>query len=106
MRVSPLRISRPLLFAMEKAQLLLTDMNAMSCCFFICVSKVKILYGGTELYDDEVRQTIHIDMKLAVISGASVAALVYVLTSFSGKVWPNFNYSTVHLRFFLSFGKI
>lgn len=93
---------------MEKAQLLITDMNAMSCWFFffICVSKVKILYGGTELCDDEVRQTFHIDMKQAVISGASVAALVHVFTSVSGKVWPNCYYSTVHLSFFLPFGKI
>lgn len=66
---------------------------------FICVSQVKVLYGGTELFDDEVRQTFHNDMKLAVISGACIAALVYVLTSFSGKVWPDCCYSAVHLRF-------
>lgn len=66
---------------------------------------MKILYGGTELCDDEVRQTFHIDMKLAVISGASVAALVHVFTSVSGIVWPNFYYSTVHLSFFSPFWK-
>lgn len=53
---------------------------------FICISQVKVLYGGTELFDDEVRQTFHNDMKLAVISGACITVLVYVLTSFSGKV--------------------
>lgn len=68
--------------------------------FFLCVSQVKVLYGGTELFDDEVRQTFHNDMKLAGISGACITALVYVLTSFSGKVWPDCYYSAVHLRFF------
>lgn len=43
-----------------------------------------MLYGGTELFDDEVRQTFHNDMMLAVISGGCITALVYVLTSFSG----------------------
>ncbi|XP_047447111.1 protein dispatched homolog 3 [Mugil cephalus] len=46
-------------------------------------SQVKVLYGGTELFDDEVRHTFHNDMMLAVISGACITALVFVLTSFS-----------------------
>uniref|UniRef100_A0A3Q1I8V3 SSD domain-containing protein n=1 Tax=Anabas testudineus TaxID=64144 RepID=A0A3Q1I8V3_ANATE len=46
-------------------------------------SQVKVLYGGTELFDDEVRHTFHNDMMLAVISGACITLLVYVLTSFS-----------------------
>ncbi|KAJ3603849.1 hypothetical protein NHX12_028590 [Muraenolepis orangiensis] len=46
-------------------------------------SQVKVLYGGTELFDDEVRHTFHSDMRLAVVSGACIAALVFVLTSFS-----------------------
>lgn len=77
--------------------------------FLICVSQVKVLYGGTELFDDEVRQTFHSDMKLAVISGACITALVYVLTSFSGKVWPDCYCSAVHFfynlqpRFYWSF---
>ncbi|XP_044053899.1 protein dispatched homolog 3 [Siniperca chuatsi] len=45
--------------------------------------QVKVLYGGTELFDDEVRHTFHNDMMLAVISGACITVLVYVLTSFS-----------------------
>ena len=45
-----------------------------------------MLYGGTELFDDEVRHTFHNDMMLAVISGACITVLVYVLTSFSGTV--------------------
>lgn len=51
-------------------------------------SHVKVLYGGTELFDDEVRRTFHNDMMLAVISGVCITVLVYVLTSFSGTVLP------------------
>ncbi|KAF5892339.1 protein dispatched 3-like, partial [Clarias magur] len=46
-------------------------------------SKVKVLYGGTELFDDEVRRTFHSDMLLALFSGTCIALLVYILTSFS-----------------------
>uniref|UniRef100_A0A8C5FR02 Dispatched RND transporter family member 3 n=1 Tax=Gadus morhua TaxID=8049 RepID=A0A8C5FR02_GADMO len=46
-------------------------------------SEVKVLFGGTELFDDEVRTTFHNDMRLALISGVCIAALVFVLTSFS-----------------------
>lgn len=52
----------------------------------LCLSQVKVLYGGTELFDDEVRHTFHNDMMLAVISGVCITVLVYVLTSFSGTV--------------------
>ncbi|XP_061762057.1 protein dispatched homolog 3 [Nerophis ophidion] len=46
-------------------------------------SQVKVLYGGTELFDHEVRHTFRNDMMLAVISGACIMVLVYILTSFS-----------------------
>lgn len=46
---------------------------------------MKVLYGGTELFDDEVRKTFHSDMLLALFSGGCITVLVYVLTSFSGK---------------------
>ncbi|KAL4623065.1 hypothetical protein GN956_G19313 [Arapaima gigas] len=46
-------------------------------------SQVKVLYGGTELFDDEVRRTFRSDMLLALISGGCIAVLVYILTSFS-----------------------
>ncbi|XP_037537034.1 protein dispatched homolog 3 [Nematolebias whitei] len=46
-------------------------------------SQVKVLYGGTELFDDEVRHTFYNDMMLAVFSGACITLLVYILTSFS-----------------------
>lgn len=49
-------------------------------------SQVKVLYGGTELFDDEVGQTFHNDMMLAIISGVCITVLVCILTSFSGKV--------------------
>ncbi|XP_053726240.1 protein dispatched homolog 3 isoform X1 [Synchiropus splendidus] len=45
--------------------------------------QVKVLYGGTELFDDEVRHTFHNDVMLAFISGVCIALLVFVLTSFS-----------------------
>uniref|UniRef100_A0A3B4AC43 SSD domain-containing protein n=1 Tax=Periophthalmus magnuspinnatus TaxID=409849 RepID=A0A3B4AC43_9GOBI len=48
-----------------------------------CLSQVKVLYGGTELFDNEVRHTFNNDMMLAVISGVCITVLVYVLTSFS-----------------------
>uniref|UniRef100_A0A8C7GID8 Dispatched RND transporter family member 3 n=1 Tax=Oncorhynchus kisutch TaxID=8019 RepID=A0A8C7GID8_ONCKI len=46
-------------------------------------SQVKVLYGGTELFDNEVRRTFHRDMLLALISGGCITLLVYFLTSFS-----------------------
>ncbi|XP_041856524.1 protein dispatched homolog 3 [Melanotaenia boesemani] len=46
-------------------------------------SQVKVLYGGTELFDNEVRKTFYNDMMLAVISGACITVLVFILTSFS-----------------------
>ncbi|KAM6954437.1 protein dispatched homolog 3 [Aplochiton taeniatus] len=46
-------------------------------------NQVRVLYGGTELFDDEVRRTFDSDMTLAVVSGVCITALVYVLTSFS-----------------------
>lgn len=49
-----------------------------------------MLYGGTELFDDEVRHTFHSDMMLAVVSGVCITVLVYVLTSFSGTISPYF----------------
>lgn len=63
---------------------------------FLCPSQVKVLYGGTELFDDEVRHIFHNDMMLAIISGGCITVLVYVLTSFSGTVWPA-SYTTVFI---------
>ena len=53
-------------------------------------SKVQVLYGGTDLFDYEVRRTFNNDMLLAFISSSCIAALVYILTSCSGMVlqWP------------------
>lgn len=51
-------------------------------------SKVQVLYGGTDLFDYEVRRTFNNDMLLAFISSSCIAALVYVLTSCSGTVSP------------------
>ncbi|XP_040182256.1 protein dispatched homolog 3 [Rana temporaria] len=46
-------------------------------------SKVQVLYGGTDLFDYEVRTTFNNDMLLAFISTGCIAVLVYILTSFS-----------------------
>ncbi|XP_053307790.1 protein dispatched homolog 3 [Spea bombifrons] len=46
-------------------------------------SKVQVLYGGTDLFDYEVRTTFNNDMMLALISSSCIAVLVYVLTSWS-----------------------
>uniref|UniRef100_H3AV32 Dispatched RND transporter family member 3 n=2 Tax=Latimeria chalumnae TaxID=7897 RepID=H3AV32_LATCH len=46
-------------------------------------SKVQVLYGGTDLFDYEVRRTFYNDMLLAFISSGCIAVLVYTLTSFS-----------------------
>lgn len=48
-------------------------------------SKVQVLYGGTDLFDYEVRRTFNNDMLLAFISSSCIAALVYILTSCSGR---------------------
>lgn len=48
-------------------------------------SKVQVLYGGTDLFDYEVRKTFNNDMLLAFISSSCIAVLVYILTSCSGK---------------------
>uniref|UniRef100_A0A4W3GM28 Dispatched RND transporter family member 3 n=1 Tax=Callorhinchus milii TaxID=7868 RepID=A0A4W3GM28_CALMI len=45
--------------------------------------EVKVLYGGTDLFDYEVRRTFNNDMLLASISSGCIAVVVYVLTSFS-----------------------
>ncbi|XP_077167820.1 protein dispatched homolog 3 isoform X2 [Paroedura picta] len=46
-------------------------------------SKVQVLYGGTDLFDYEVRKTFNNDMMLAFISSSCIAVLVYVLASCS-----------------------
>ncbi|XP_014465851.2 protein dispatched homolog 3 isoform X1 [Alligator mississippiensis] len=46
-------------------------------------SKVQVLYGGTDLFDYEVRKTFNNDMLLAFISSSCIAVLVYILTSCS-----------------------
>lgn len=51
-------------------------------------SKVQVLYGGTDLFDYEVRRTFNNDMLLAFISSSCIAALVYILTSCSGTASP------------------
>lgn len=60
-------------------------------------SKVQVLYGGTDLFDYEVRRTFNNDMLLAFISSSCIAALVYILTSCSGTASPK-DHVSQHLR--------
>ncbi|XP_066493773.1 protein dispatched homolog 3 [Tiliqua scincoides] len=46
-------------------------------------SKVQVLYGGTDLFDYEVRKTFNNDMLLAFVSSSCIAVLVYILASCS-----------------------
>ncbi|KAK9391923.1 patched domain-containing protein 2 [Crotalus adamanteus] len=46
-------------------------------------SKVQVLYGGTDLFDYEVRKIFKNDMLLAFISSSCIAVLVYLLASCS-----------------------
>ncbi|XP_026571598.1 protein dispatched homolog 3 [Pseudonaja textilis] len=46
-------------------------------------SKVEVLYGGTDLFDYEVRKIFKNDMLLAFISSSCIAVLVYLLASCS-----------------------
>ncbi|XP_033641919.1 protein dispatched homolog 3-like isoform X2 [Asterias rubens] len=47
--------------------------------------KVRVLYGGTQLFDYEVSQTISHDLSLAIPTGVAIFLLLFILTSFS--VW-------------------
>lgn len=60
-----------------------------SLCVLLSPSKVQVLYGGTDLFDYEVRRTFNNDMLLAFISSSCIAALVYILTSCSGRAALN-----------------
>lgn len=76
----------------------LLDYPSLSSLVFdsLPLSKVKVLYGGTELFDDEVRKTFHSDMLLALFSGGCITVLVYVLTSFSGKTPTKHSIKQIH----------
>lgn len=59
-------------------------------------SKVQVLYGGTDLFDYEVRRTFNNDMLLAFISSSCIAVLVYILTSCSGRLESQLPYSNTN----------
>ena len=44
---------------------------------------MKVLYGGTQLYDFEVETTLSSDLKLALLTLVLIVILVFILTSFS-----------------------
>ena len=51
-------------------------------------SKVKILYGGNEIFDYEVNHAFWNDVKLALFSLAAIVIFMLILTSFS--LWLTF----------------
>ena len=59
-----------------------------SCVYhttLLVFSKVKVLYGGNEVFDYQVESVFWGDVQLAVFSLVAVAVLMYILTSFS--IW-------------------
>ncbi|XP_033097772.1 protein dispatched homolog 3-like isoform X2 [Anneissia japonica] len=46
-------------------------------------SKVKVLYGGTEIFDYEVQSTLHHDLRLSIITLVLIVVVLLILTSFS-----------------------
>jgi len=57
-----------------------------SCLLFY--SKVRVLYGGNDIFDYEVSRAFWHDIRLAIISVATIVVLMLVLTSFS--IWLTF----------------
>ena len=51
-------------------------------------SKVRVLYGGNDVFDYEVSSAFWHDIQLAVISVVTIIVLMLVLTSFS--IWLTF----------------
>lgn len=65
-------------------------------------SKVKVLYGGTDIYDYEVHEVYWNDLRLSIFSVAFIVIFVFILTSFS--LWLTFwGIVTILLSFPLAF---
>ena len=54
-------------------------------CF---TSKVRVLYGGNDVFDYEVSSAFWHDIRLALISVVTIVVLMLILTSFS--IWLTF----------------
>ena len=72
------------------------------CCVELFVSKVRILYGGSDIFDYEVRSAFWHDIHLAIISVVTIVVLMLILTSFS--IWLTFwGVVTIMLSFPLAY---
>jgi len=64
--------------------------------------KVRVLYGGTDIFDYEVSSAFWHDIRLAIISVITIIILMFILTSFS--IWLTFwGFVTIVLSFPLAY---
>ena len=54
---------------------------AFNMNFLSHFSKVRVLYGGNELFDYEVESTFWSDVRMAVFAVVSIAVLMFIMTS-------------------------
>ena len=52
-------------------------------CVCFVDSKVRVLYGGNQIFDDEVDKTLWADIRLSIFTMAFVGAFVLLFTRFS-----------------------
>ncbi|XP_038061425.1 protein dispatched homolog 3-like [Patiria miniata] len=73
--------------------------------------KVRVLYGGTQLFDYEVKEAIAHDLRLCIPTGITIFVLLFVLTSFS--LWLTFwgflsiilSFAWAYFIYHVAFGK-
>ncbi|XP_022085461.1 protein dispatched homolog 3-like [Acanthaster planci] len=74
--------------------------------------KVRVLYGGTQLFDYQVAETISHDLRLCIPTGITIFILLFVLTSFSlwltfwGFVSILFSFAWAYFIYHVAFGKV
>jgi len=68
----------------------------------VCDSKVRVLYGGNDVFDYEVGNAFWHDIRLAIISVITIIILMFILSSFS--IWLTFwGFVTIVLSFPLAY---
>ena len=60
---------------------LFCELSLAVFCFHHPFSKVRVLYGGNELFDYEVESTFWSDVRMAVFAVVSIAVLMFIMTS-------------------------
>jgi len=69
---------------------------------FLLNSKVRVLYGGNDIFDHEISSAFWHDVRLAIISVILIIILMLTLTSFS--IWLTFwGVATIMLSFPLAY---